>query len=210
MNVKTFNATLTSKGQITLPKTVRDILALEAGDQVSFTVQPNNQVVMEKYVDSTKYQVMLNLIYLLLKHNYPIFVEGGSGVGKTYFIQQLLKLRFSDKKVVVIQPIIDEYKSLFDYIKQLDVFVTSNLDNVIPEVMEKTYDVLVIDEAQRYDFESIKKLKNHKLILISQKFKLTDLINIGTHFLITIKSDGILIDFNEVVNGIIKNDLIYV
>ena len=37
-------ATLTSKGQITIPKQVRDALGLEAGDRIEFLVRPNGVV----------------------------------------------------------------------------------------------------------------------------------------------------------------------
>ena len=39
-------ATLTTKGQITIPKAVRDHLQLDTGDQVSFVVQDDGSVVM--------------------------------------------------------------------------------------------------------------------------------------------------------------------
>jgi len=41
--------TVTSKGQITIPKPVRDTLGLKAGSQVSFEVQPGH-VVLRKEV----------------------------------------------------------------------------------------------------------------------------------------------------------------
>ncbi len=37
-------ATLTSKGQITLPKVIRDQLQLQPGDRVEFLLGPNGQV----------------------------------------------------------------------------------------------------------------------------------------------------------------------
>lgn len=40
-------ATLTSKGQITIPKDVRDRLGLESGDQVNFIVLENGRVLMQ-------------------------------------------------------------------------------------------------------------------------------------------------------------------
>jgi AbrB family looped-hinge helix DNA binding protein len=39
-------ATLTSKGQITLPKTVRDRLQVDTGDQVDFVVNERGDVVV--------------------------------------------------------------------------------------------------------------------------------------------------------------------
>jgi antitoxin PrlF len=37
-------ATLTSKGQITLPKNIRDLLKLDAGDQIDFVVGERGEV----------------------------------------------------------------------------------------------------------------------------------------------------------------------
>ena len=39
-------ATLTSKGQTTIPKEIRDGLGLQPGDQMTFTLLPNGTVVM--------------------------------------------------------------------------------------------------------------------------------------------------------------------
>ncbi len=41
------NATLTSQGQLTLPKAIRDLLGLKAGDQVAFRVMEGQTVVVE-------------------------------------------------------------------------------------------------------------------------------------------------------------------
>lgn len=38
--------TLTSKGQMTIPKTIRDGLGIKAGDRMTFTLMPNGVVVM--------------------------------------------------------------------------------------------------------------------------------------------------------------------
>ena len=40
------NATLTSKGQTTIPKEIRDSLGLKAKDQLNFTQMPNGTVTM--------------------------------------------------------------------------------------------------------------------------------------------------------------------
>jgi len=38
------SATVTSKGQITLPKQVRDELRVQAGDEVDFVIDPNGEI----------------------------------------------------------------------------------------------------------------------------------------------------------------------
>lgn len=42
----TIAATLTSKGQTTIPKEVRDGLGVKVGDQLTFTLMPDRTVVM--------------------------------------------------------------------------------------------------------------------------------------------------------------------
>jgi len=40
-------ATLTSKGQITIPKSVRDSLQLHAGDKIAFTLNPEGETILK-------------------------------------------------------------------------------------------------------------------------------------------------------------------
>jgi antitoxin PrlF len=40
------DATLTSKGQTTIPKEIRDSLRMKAGDKMTFTLMPDETVVM--------------------------------------------------------------------------------------------------------------------------------------------------------------------
>lgn len=42
----TTDATLTSKGQTTIPKEIRDSLHMKAGDRMTFTLMPDATVVM--------------------------------------------------------------------------------------------------------------------------------------------------------------------
>ncbi len=39
-------ATITSKGQTTIPKNIRDALGIEAGDRITFTLMPDGTVIL--------------------------------------------------------------------------------------------------------------------------------------------------------------------
>jgi AbrB family looped-hinge helix DNA binding protein len=63
------SATLTSKGQVTIPKEVRDALGLHAGDRVAF-------VVRDQVVELRPETVDLRSLYGSLKHEgKPVTVE---------------------------------------------------------------------------------------------------------------------------------------
>lgn len=67
----TTDATLTSKGQTTIPKMIRDSLGMKAGDRMSFTLMPDGVVLMR-----VKNKRAANLAGLLFKKGRkPIPVE---------------------------------------------------------------------------------------------------------------------------------------
>jgi antitoxin PrlF len=53
-------ATVTSKGQITLPKAVRDVLRVHTGDQVDFVISERGEVTLQPVtIDITELRGML-------------------------------------------------------------------------------------------------------------------------------------------------------
>ena len=64
-------ATLTSKGQTTIPKSIRDSLGMKAGDRMSFTLMPDGVVVMR--VKNKRVSELAGLLYK--KGRKPLRVE---------------------------------------------------------------------------------------------------------------------------------------
>ncbi|MCU7960140.1 MAG: AbrB/MazE/SpoVT family DNA-binding domain-containing protein [gamma proteobacterium symbiont of Bathyaustriella thionipta] len=63
-------ATITSKGQITLPKALRDQLHLSAGDRIEFILEKNNVVRLMPHLASVK-----NLKGMLPKPAHSVSLE---------------------------------------------------------------------------------------------------------------------------------------
>ena len=64
------DATLTSKGQTTIPKLIRDSLRMKAGDKMTFTLMPDGVVIMR-----VKNKRAAGLAGLLHKKGKPVPVE---------------------------------------------------------------------------------------------------------------------------------------
>ena len=67
----TTDATLTSKGQTTIPKQIRDELGMKPGDRMTFTPMPDSIVVMR--VKSKKINDLAGVLYK--KGRKPVPVE---------------------------------------------------------------------------------------------------------------------------------------
>jgi antitoxin PrlF len=65
------DATLTSKGQTTIPKPIRDSLGMKAGDRMSFTLMPDGVVLMR--VKNKRASELAGLLYK--KGRKPVSVE---------------------------------------------------------------------------------------------------------------------------------------
>jgi len=63
-------ATLTSKGQTTIPKAIRDSLGMKTGDRMSFTLMPDGIVVMR--VKNKRVSDLAGMLYKKGRKSVPI------------------------------------------------------------------------------------------------------------------------------------------
>jgi AbrB family looped-hinge helix DNA binding protein len=66
----TTDATLTSKGQTTIPKEIRDSLGMKAGDRMTFTLMPDATVVMR--VKSKSITAMAGVLHKKGRKTVPV------------------------------------------------------------------------------------------------------------------------------------------
>ncbi|MDE2704961.1 MAG: AbrB/MazE/SpoVT family DNA-binding domain-containing protein [Gemmatimonadota bacterium] len=80
-------ATLTSKGQVTIPKTVRDALQLREGDKVDFMLTENGEALLKPMTKTVKVDEIFGELYK--SDRKPVSVQQmKSG------IKQKMKVRF--------------------------------------------------------------------------------------------------------------------
>lgn len=100
-----FKSTLTSKGQLTLPKPIRKMMKLEEGVQVSFAYdEGKDEAVLKKVSKKTGYVSAFQLFNYYLKKHETILINGKSGSGKTSlakrYIYELLDENYSIYKLL--------------------------------------------------------------------------------------------------------------
>jgi len=66
----TTEATLTSKGQTTIPKPIRDSLGMKTGDRMSFTLMPDGVVIMR--VKNKRIAQLAGLLHKKSRKRLPI------------------------------------------------------------------------------------------------------------------------------------------
>lgn len=177
-------ATLTSKGQITIPKTIRDYMNLQKEDQMEFIIQDDGNVFVKKAEKEVDF--MGNLIMTLLNDRKVLSVTGRAGSGKTYNISELLKVHFFDKRVGLLDPLNTLEFLVKDDIDFVKPYITSSLD---VEVLESHgIDILVMDEAHLLDYKMVQEVveKGIKVIVIQQTFTKEEMRLFGNHISITI------------------------
>ena len=181
-------STVTSKGQITLPKTIRSILDLNEKDTVEFTVQSDGVVTMRKNTETTDYrsESVKNLLDILLESRDVISIAGGTYEGKTKLASDLITNCLSDKRILIIEPSKELYHSVQGRLEH-DV-IWSNLF-VLNSIEGAPIEVVVFDEIQKIDqfsFDWIHQLVTlgKKVIVVNQVFSDADLFY-DSHLLIT-------------------------
>lgn len=79
--------TITSKGQITIPKGIREMAGLQTGDILKFSIEEGNTLKIKKVQEES--EIGMNLLRSMLQQNRRILISGKSGVGKSVLMKHL-------------------------------------------------------------------------------------------------------------------------
>lgn len=134
-------STITSKGQVTIPKTARDFLGLEEKTQVEFIIKQKENgdklLTIEKIEDDAQQAIAMELLRVLMEDNHIIGFGGIVGSGKTRLIMELLKRHFLYRQVFFYQ----EDRCYRD-LENSSITTISHIQE-LPNII----DLLILDEA---------------------------------------------------------------
>ncbi len=74
-------ATLTSKGQVTVPKEIRERLGLEKGDQLEFRIDEAGRIIIEPAVPRRRLRIE-GLLHKYARHPAPTVEEMNEAIGR--------------------------------------------------------------------------------------------------------------------------------
>jgi AbrB family looped-hinge helix DNA binding protein len=176
---------LSSKGQITLPKTVRDVMSLSTGDEIDFFIEEDGEVTMKK--GNEKSSAAYNLVELLLESGIVV-LTGKAGEGKTYFAINLIKKFFGNKATLIMDPH-NEYKVIISDVDMVTILNPENEYN-IDGLLKMDLDFIVAEEPQSHiDFQTILALRETglKVVVIMQECNEKETSLLGSHYSVAIK-----------------------
>ncbi|RKJ74847.1 AbrB/MazE/SpoVT family DNA-binding domain-containing protein [Butyricicoccus sp. 1XD8-22] len=166
-------APISSKGQITLPKTIRDILKVKQGDTINFYVHSNGEVLIRKSNDITTVEAIQNaaeFVFNYFNENDILTISGYVGSGKTTLATQLLDASFRGKNIVVID---SKYGDLVHLLKKESILKFEQLISMtyetidIEKILEVTPDLVVFDEGHNLeDIQLISKLSSMRVKIL--------------------------------------------
>lgn len=139
-----------------------------------------------------KKESIYNLVSLLLNKGNVITVSGETATGKTKFVIDLVKKKFSHEKIGVID-YKDEYEKRLNETSDIQIVLFNHNKIDANEIIENGLGLLIIEEAQLLDNLSIVKKINEAglpLIVIKQVFTENDILEIGEHVAVSIVRTG--------------------
>lgn len=150
---------ISEKGQVTIPKSIREALKLNTGDMVGFYTTENGVVIRNNSEnDGAMFFSMTNRF---VKTEDVIYVRGNEGVGKSTLISKLVSNMYKGGSILIFDTA-QTYMSMI-----LEQFVTSGKIKIYDELGS----IQVIKDLKEYPVNTIKDLiSKASYTLVSERF----------------------------------------
>ncbi|MCJ8223688.1 AbrB/MazE/SpoVT family DNA-binding domain-containing protein [Bacillus sonorensis] len=205
------SAKITSKGQITLPKTVREVLELNQGDEVIFSKNENG-VFIEKKKSNFQEEAILNLVGLLINNIRLVTISGKIASGKTRLIKAVLQKCFSNSNIIIIEHNNGLFEDTKEYVNNVNHYqYTDNL--TITGILKNhggNANLIIMDDADFMNSLLKDKLMDEieqasdsykvPLVIIKPHFTEKERLELGEH--ISIETDITKNSFVDKINKI--------
>ncbi|MFD1736229.1 helicase HerA domain-containing protein [Bacillus salitolerans] len=144
-----------------------------------------------------------------LEKRSTIIVEGGAGSGKTYFVKALLTKKAKEPKIAIVDPD-NEYNDMLGQINNISLFNGSVLSKGPEKPSLTGYDLVVIDEAMKYEVSYLKYLQEHNtnIIAIFQEVNQKELMILGDYVSVSIKPNKMIVKEYQLIDGRYKSSVV--
>lgn len=96
---KSYDAKLTSKGQVTIPVAIRNALKLDFGNRISFTIEDDNQVFISKKEDILLERILF-MLSKLKKDGTLFIIYGSDEESRRQFLLELIGTEYDEKYAI--------------------------------------------------------------------------------------------------------------
>lgn len=163
---------ISEKGQVTIPKSIREVLKLNTGDMVGFYTTENGVVIRNNSEnDSAMFFSMTNRF---VKTENVIYVRGNEEFGKSRLISKIVANMYKGGSILIFDTALT-YMSML-----MEQFITLNK----VEVYDKLGAIRVVQDLKDYSEDNLKDLiKEASYILVSERFIEENSFGLDWHFL---------------------------
>lgn len=181
------SAKISSKGQITLPKAVREEMGLTEGDSVEFLSNGNGSYLIKSSNQLeviAQAQLLMNYVFTQ-ESNRAVILQGGKNQGKSRILSELVKhLRNQKKPLILVEPLGELASYIGEWDKDFELFarlgkipgVAITTKEELHKITSKdNYDFIIADHFLDDDIISYvnqvrKKFSNARVVISGQDF----------------------------------------
>jgi len=163
------NAKISSKGQITIPRSVREALDVDFGDTIQFHVRDDLVIISKSKLPDMVFQTkVFNTLVKECKGDEIMILKGQMGHGKTVLLNKWLRwLSHEFERALVIE----HHREIESSLTGKSTIEFTTIDDYTKH-MDQNYEIIIVDQYK--DPQFLKKLKEHnpntKIVASTQEF----------------------------------------
>lgn len=206
-------STITSKGQLTLPKPIRNAMELEAGDEVSFSYNKSkDEATLKKLVKYSNDDSVFQLFNYFINNYGTVSINGISGAGKTRLAERYIYTLLEEKSHIYMVNFFKEdanavTESIYgENIKSVSPIGTNDTDKLM-EINLNEADYIFVDNADKVETEFLENVlsSNTKAVFIYSNEKEDILQSSKGYLKVNVLRDVVDLELVKNKDGVIES-----